>query len=101
MRQRQKVQAVLQVSKGEGMTRLPPANRIPDNVEGPRTLIEEIFVGSWCPACDGKGPATEVHLQLKIRGIDTPLTFRCKTAKAVNQLIASLERHRNDVWPNG
>lgn len=79
---------------------LPPASRVPMNLEGMAFLeIEEYHVASWCPLPDGQGPATQVHFMLKIKGIATPLTLRLKSARAADELISVLERHRFDVWP--
>ncbi len=77
----------------------PPASRIPENVEGPRGEIEEIHIGSWCPLPDGRGPATQVHMTIRIRGLDIPLVLRFKGPVTLDRLIDSLERHRYDVWP--
>lgn len=79
---------------------LPPGSRVPYNLAGIETLeIEEYHVGSWCPLPDGQGPATQVHVMLKLRGIHTPLVLRLKSARAADELIGILERHRFDVWP--
>jgi hypothetical protein len=79
---------------------LPPMNRVPRNVAGLAILeIEEYSVNNWHPLADGKGLPTQVHLVFKLRGIAEPLVLRLKSARAADQLIAILERHRNDVWP--
>lgn len=81
---------------------LPPASSGPYNLTGMEFLeIEQYHVGSWSPLPDGKGPATQVHFMLRLRGIDTPLVMRLKSARAADELIAALERHRFDVWPTG
>lgn len=81
---------------------LPPASSGPYNLTGMEFLeIEQYHVGSWSPLPDGQGPATQVHFMLRLRGIDTPLVMRLKSARAADELIAALERHRFDVWPTG
>ena len=75
---------------------------------GPRQLIgaaiEDYCVGSWCPTPDGTGPATAVALELRLKTRSTEIVsviMRLKTPQAVDQMIAALEKHRNDVWPKG
>lgn len=75
---------------------------------GPRQLIgatiEEYTVGSWCPTNDGTGPATAVAIELAIKtkgGDPLPLIMRLKTPRAVDAMIAALQKHRDDVWPKG
>jgi hypothetical protein len=81
---------------------LPPVSRVPENLAGIAYFeIEEYHVGSWSPLPDGKGPATQVHFTLRLRGIETPLVLRLQSARAADELIAALERHRFDVWPTG
>jgi hypothetical protein len=84
--------------------RLPPANRIPAGLAGrPIFRITEYGVASWCPTPDGSGPAEAVvmHLTLDVGGERVELGLRLKSPRAVDELIALLERHRNDVWPGG
>lgn len=89
--------------KAEGM--LPPPNRIPLNLADLGIIgIKEYGVASWCPTPDGSGSAEAVVLHLTIEwvlGADLQLGLRLKTPRAVDELIAMLERHRNDVWPGG
>lgn len=80
--------------------KLPPPNRLPQ--PNLRMLhVTEYGVGSWCPTPDGTGPAEAVVLHLKVHGPVGVQQFglRLRTARAVDELIAMLERHRNDVWP--
>lgn len=77
---------------------LPPANRVPQNVEGRFRNVQQIGVASWCPTPDGSGPAEAVALHFAAAGMGE-FAVRLKTARAVDELIAMLERHRNDVWP--
>ena len=82
---------------------LPPPSRIPKQLIG-LPLIEEYGVASWCPTPDGTGPATAVVLHFLVDGLaEQPIEMgiRLWNAAAVDQLIAMLERHRNDVWPGG
>jgi len=60
--------------------------------------IEEYTVGSWCPSNDGSGLPTAVALELKVDGLP-PLVMRLKSAKAVDDMVAALLKHRRDVWP--
>ena len=83
--------------------KLPPQNRIPENLDDrPMLEIVEYGVASWSPERDGKGPMTAVALHLKVRiGEREFLEFvmRLKTPRAVDEMIALLERNRNNVWP--
>jgi hypothetical protein len=81
---------------------LPPASRVPKNLNFPVLPIygvEEYGVGSWCPLPDGQGPATQVHLHFRIRGIPERLVMRFKSAAELDRFIEALKRHRYDVWP--
>jgi hypothetical protein len=65
--------------------------------------IEDVQVGSWCPTADGTGPAQAVALNIKVRWnrrtrID--MVLRLKSPQAVDELIAALNKHKADVWPN-
>ncbi len=91
----------------EAAGKLPPSNRIPLNLDGkPLFKISHYHIGSWCPLPDGKGPAEAVAFHLVVELADgsgdlLEMALRLKTPRAVDELIASLERHRNDVWPGG
>jgi hypothetical protein len=78
---------------------LPPVNRIPENIDEPRIVVECYHVGSWCPERDGKGPATQVHITFHLAGDIPPMAIRLKSKLAADQMIEALIRHRNDVWP--
>lgn len=82
--------------------KLPPANRIPvDLSKISIKYVKEYHVGSWCPTSDGSGPAEAVVLNLVLATDfgDLNIGLRLKSPRAVDELIATLERHRNDVWP--
>lgn len=79
---------------------LPPGNRIPRNLDMRVIEVEQYTVGSWCPAANGQGPATQVHLLVELKGRNPPFVLRLKTPEAVDTLIAFLKRHRSDVWPH-
>ncbi len=88
--------------------KLPPANRVPQPLSDRDFVpVLEYQVGSWCPTPDGSGPATAVALRLHgpvLNGGEAQtvtMHLRLKSARAVDELIAALERHRNDVWPGG
>lgn len=84
---------------------LPPLNRVPQGLVGRGMFrVTEYGVGSWCPTPDGSGPATAVVFHLKVsdlNGREMELGLRMHSAAKVDELIAMLERHRNDVWPGG
>lgn len=55
----------------------------------------------WQPSADGTGQPTAVCLVLpfKIGESVGRLMLRLKSRRAVDELIATLERHRDGVWP--
>lgn len=74
----------------------------PNKFTGMRMLpVESTTVSSWTPLLDGAGRSTEVHVVFKLRDADAVVVTRLKSARAVNELIAALETHRNDVWGDG
>lgn len=80
--------------------RLPPGNRVPTNLAGMNGLeVEQYTVGSWCPTPDGSGPATQVHVHIKLKGFEEIIVLRFKNPAAADVMIANLKRHRFDVWP--
>ena len=83
--------------------KLPPQSRIPQNLdERPMFKVEEYGVSSWTPERDGKGTLEAVVFHIKVRVGEkefVELGLRLKSARAVDELIALLERNRNNVWP--
>jgi hypothetical protein len=63
----------------------------------PAYVVDAYGVASWCPARDGTGPATQVHLWFEAGGVR--FVIRLKSPQECDRLIAILERHRLDVWP--
>lgn len=62
--------------------------------------LEDMEVASWSPGEPGEHkPCTQVHVLLKLAGIDEVLVMRYKSKAAVDQLIAALIEHRDFVWP--
>lgn len=61
--------------------------------------ITEYTVGSWCPTPDGSGPAEAVAIQLMTEMDGVSFFMRLKSPAAVDELIAALRRHKDDVWP--
>lgn len=78
------------------------ARRLPEP-NGPRghligMTVLGYTIGSWCPTPDGSGPATAVCLQVAISGMPD-MFLRLNSPAAVEEMIAALERHKADVWP--
>lgn len=59
--------------------------------------VESLDVASWCPTPDASGPATQVHVIVRVPGAE--LVMRLKSARAVQELIDALAEHRNYTWP--
>jgi hypothetical protein len=88
------------MSKRGRRGRLPPVNRIPENLAGTAYYeIEVVRVAEFHEEADGRGPPTQVHLLLKVGGLPHPLVLRFKGPGTIGQLIAMLRRHRANVWP--
>src|SRR5947209_1023035 len=87
---------------------LTPAQAMGRNLDqmGPILPVVDYTVGSWTPARDGQGKATQVHLvmQVALPGVSPPeslgLQLRLKSAAECDRLIEALRRHRVDVWPS-
>lgn len=77
--------------------RLPPPSGPSGEMRGRN--VKGYSVGSWCPTPDGSGPAVAVGIAIHLEtGED--LVFRMETARAVDDMIQLLLRHKRDVWPD-
>lgn len=64
--------------------------------------ISDLEVLSYSPGPVGAGvPCTEVHLMIRIDGLNAPLIMRMKSAAAVDSLVEALLIHREDVFGKG
>ena len=61
--------------------------------------IESLDIAQWCPDDHAATPPTQVHLEIRIRGLALPLVARFKSPVTISILIEQLTRHRNEVWP--
>jgi hypothetical protein len=61
--------------------------------------VTEYHVGSWCPTPDGTGPAEAVAIQVMTTDPKVTFIIRLKSPAAVDEMIAALQRHKTDVWP--
>lgn len=78
----------------------------PDEEHGPLSLagvalleIEEINVAAWCPTPDGAGPPEQVHMTIKVTGVDALLVLRFKSPRTIGRVINNLRKYRDIVWP--
>jgi hypothetical protein len=61
--------------------------------------IQEFGVASWSPGAEGEGvPPTQVHVLMRVGGVDMPLILRLKSRAVTDSLIAALIEHRDYVW---
>lgn len=61
--------------------------------------IDCYVVSEWCELPDGRGPASQVWLRLVMKDPLIPeLVLRLKTARAVDELIDTLMKHREGVF---
>jgi hypothetical protein len=79
---------------------LPPMEDRPRPASegGPIVLIESYTVAEWHPTPDGSGPPTALCVILDLGSVKA--VWRFHTSQAVDTLIAALERHRDNVWPD-
>lgn len=62
--------------------------------------VDSYHIVSWSPGDTSKGdPCTQVHFVQNIAGIEATFLTRFKSQRAINELIAALEEHRDYVWP--
>ncbi len=61
--------------------------------------IESLDIGQWTPDPAGRHPPTQVHVEIRIKGLPTPLVMRFKSPDTLGRLIEQLMRHRDEVWP--
>ena len=61
--------------------------------------IESYTVAAWTPERDGKGTCTEVHVELRGRGMERPFVLRLKSRERVQNFIDLLTEYRDIVWP--
>lgn len=91
-------------SKGEpsrDQAEIPPMRDIPDNLDDKLIVeIEEYGVFEWHAEKDGKGKPSMIVLMLTLKDTeDIRFGLRFHSAKAVNELVTMLRRHRDLVWP--
>jgi hypothetical protein len=70
----------------------------PASEGGPFVGIEGYTVAEWHPTPDGSGPPTALCIILDLGSVQA--VWRFKSSNAVDTLIAALERHRDNVWPD-
>lgn len=88
--------------KGGVVQELPPAEFSGRNLdEKPHIALDGYHVYSWTPERGGRGKPEQVHVVFELE--DPPLNFfmAMKSPRALDELVAALLRHRNDVWPEG
>jgi hypothetical protein len=80
---------------------IPRSREINQNLDDPSRppllAFDGYHVVSWSPGRVGEGvPCTEVHLLIDVPGLTFGL--RMKSARALDELVEVLLRHRRDVW---
>lgn len=80
---------------------LPPVSDDVVNLDELLVLdIDSYMVTEYHPERDAQGEPTMVVMLIDVKGLgDVQLGIRLKSTKAVNELIAALQRHRDSVWP--
>lgn len=61
--------------------------------------LEEVDIGEFHPLPHGMGPATQVHMRIKLNGIDAPFIMRFKGPGSLCKIIAGLISSGEAVFP--
>lgn len=61
-------------------------------------MVDGFSIAAWCPTPDGSGPATAVALVFNVRELGD-IVMRLKSRRAVDETIAALAQHRDEVFP--
>ena len=71
----------------------------PDNLKGTLFFdIEEISIAEFHPLPHGQGKATQVHMLIKVRGVEHSFIMRFKGRKALDAVVAALTEHADAVF---
>ena len=62
--------------------------------------VHEIEIAEWHPLLDGQGKPTQLHVTLRIDGVDLPIVTRFKEPGTRDNCIEALASHLYSVWPN-
>lgn len=64
--------------------------------------VDSITIANWCPSPDGTGRPQQVHVLLDICGLEeVSIAIRFKSRRGLDNFVADLLSHANDVWPEG
>jgi hypothetical protein len=80
--------------------KLPPPEDEPRNVRMVALDIASAEIVEWHPLPDGQGRPTQVWLIVTFHGAPLPAVWRFKGPDTLGQIIAALQRHRANVWPD-
>lgn len=61
--------------------------------------MPEVEISAWCRDPDALYPPEQVHLMIRIPGLEMPLIMRFKSPDTLGFLIEELTRYRRTVWP--
>lgn len=81
--------------------KLPPIQNVGRNLaDVPHLKLEGYSVNEYCLDDDGLSKPVEVHLVLDIRDPQVSFVLALKSPRALDELVGTLLRHRNNVWPD-
>jgi hypothetical protein len=99
------------MSDNKRVTELPPIVTNVENLDESDIMFlpcEGYTVSEWHPERDGRGKPTAIVLRMPLAMIGplkgmppVEVCLRIKSADSVDELIATLMRHRNSVWGGG
>lgn len=83
---------------GSQAEKLNDSSRMPvSNVRA--HAVKDIKVVEWHNKPEPIGRPDCVAFVIELAAVEAPLVIRLKSAAAVNDIIAALERHRDGCWP--
>jgi hypothetical protein len=62
--------------------------------------VESTAIAAWCPDELAQQPAEQVHLILRVRGLDYPFVVRFLGPDTLGFFLEEMARYRREVWPD-
>ncbi len=62
--------------------------------------VESLETAVWCPDEQAQQPPEQVHLILRVKGLDYPFIVRFLGPDTLGFFLEEMSRYRRIVWPN-
>jgi hypothetical protein len=62
--------------------------------------VESLETAVWCPDDQAQQPPEQVHLILKVKGLDYPFIVRFLGPDTLGFFLEEMSRYRRQVWPD-